>query len=253
MARVEEESLPVLVSALIDAEPNEQAFQFVVINNKVTRVPSDLVRSLIVDFDESALQDRLETARVSLRVQALLVAIVDDDTDSPLYQMVNWERRRGGGIPVVKPTAIEDSLKYIRRRFQAFDEDEDALIDFFFSLWQGVKNTYSSLWEETDNHLFENAGFKTLSEYLTDEIETLVGIDYVDIYDRKSVEKAAETIVKQIKTDFWLSEWKLKGLDTSAGRAIVKDDLRLIRQNRKERREWTLGLTLVGLQSNDQC
>jgi DGQHR domain-containing protein len=248
MSRVENENLPILVSALIDAEPNEQAFQFIVINNKVTRVPSDLVRSLIVDFDEDSLQKRLETARVSLRAQALLVAIIDDEIESPLFEMIDWERRRGGGRPAVKPTAIEDSLKYIRRRFHVFDEDEDALIDFFFAMWHGVKNTYSVLWEQIKNHIFENAGFKTFSEYLTDEIETLVGIDYVDIYDKDSVTKAVETISGQIEVNFWQEEWKLKSLDTSAGREIVKDNLKLIRQNRKDRREWSTGLTLVGLQ-----
>ncbi len=70
MAGVDED-LPIIISALLDAESNEQAFQFIVINNKVTRVPSDLVRSLIVDFNENDLQKRLETARVSLQPHAL--------------------------------------------------------------------------------------------------------------------------------------------------------------------------------------
>ncbi|MCP4105870.1 MAG: DGQHR domain-containing protein [Desulfobacteraceae bacterium] len=52
MSEVEHDEIPVLVSALIDAEPNEQAFQFIVINNKVRRVPSDVVHSLIADFNE---------------------------------------------------------------------------------------------------------------------------------------------------------------------------------------------------------
>lgn len=248
MSDVEEDPL-LLVSALLDAESDEQAFQFIVINNKASRVQSDLVRSLIVDFDESALQQRLESARVSLAPQALLVAIMDDDPESPFYQMVSWERRRGTGTPAVRPAAIEDSLKYIRHRFPALDEDQDALIDFFFGLWKGVRSEYPQLWQQIDNRLFDNAGFKAFGEFLTDEIETLASIDLVDIYEIASVAKASETIAKQINPEFWLAEWNLKSLDTSSGREIIKDDIKRIRQNRKdEAKDWNHGSRLVGVQ-----
>jgi DGQHR domain-containing protein len=254
MAEVQDEQVPVLVSALLNAEPDEQAFQFIVINNKVTRVPTDLVRSLIVDFNEDALQKRLETARVSLQPQALLVAIVDDEPESPFYQMVNWERRRNEGNPAIKPAAIEDSLKYIRRRFLQLDEDQDALIDFFFALWQGVKEAYPELWENCDNRLFENAGFKAFSEYLCDQIETLSSMDigFVDIEDKESVSSATRQIAAQINSGFWLATWRLKSLDTSSGRETVKEDLKTIRKNRKEHKHWSEGLSLVGIQAETE-
>lgn len=254
MSDIQGEDVLVLVSALLDAEPNEQAFQFIVINNKVTRVPSDLVRSLIVDFDENDLQKRLETARVSLQPQALLVAIVDDEEESPFYQMVKWERRRGEGVPAIKPAAIEDSLKYIRRRFLQFDEDQDALVDFFFALWHGVKTAYPELWRHRENRLFENAGFKAFSEYLCDQIETLSSLDigFVDVEDKDSVSGATAQIASQIYIGFWQTEWRLKSLDTSSGRETIKEDLKTIRKNRKERKNWSEGLTLVGFQEEMQ-
>jgi len=168
--------------------------------------------------------------------------------------MVDWERRSDEGIPCIKPAAIEDSLKYVRRRFPEFDEDRDALIDFFFAVWHGAKAAYPVLWEQTENHLFENAGFKTFSEYLTDAVEMLTGMeDYfdVDIYDPASVTDACKTIASQIDVRFWQAEWRLKNLDTSAGRDIIKDDLKRIRRNRKERKGWSRDLSLVGVQGND--
>lgn len=249
MANFGREDLPVLVSALLDAGPDEQAFQFIVINNKVSRVPSDLVRSLIVDFNEKALQDRLETARVSLQPQALLVAIVDDEQESPFYQMVDWERRRGQGRPCIKPAAIEESLKYIRRRFSNLDEDQDALIDFFYAMWTGVRAAYPDLWNYTDNQLFNNAGFKAFSDYLTDQIDALAGYGYVvDIMDQGAIAEAARRISSQISVDFWTTAWQLKSLDTSAGREIIKDDLKTIRQNGRDGKSWSEDLKLVGLQ-----
>ncbi len=251
MAKLADEQPLVLVSALLEAEPNEQAFQFIVINNKVAKVPPDLVRSLIVDLKEDALQERLETARVSLQQQALLVGIVDDDQESPFFQMISWERRRGQGTPAINPAAIEDSLTYIRRRFATLDEDEDALIDFFFAVWVGVKSTYPELWQRVDNNLFGNAGFKAFSEYLTDELRTLSTYRQlgISISEPSSVSTTTSNIASQIDRRFWEAEWKLKSLDTSGGREMIKEDLRQIRSNFLEGRAWWEGLTLAGIQT----
>jgi hypothetical protein len=202
-----------------------------------------------VDFDEDALQDRLRTARVSLQPHAFLVAIVDDEPESPLHKMVYWERRRGEGKPSVKPAAIEDSLKYIRRRFAALDEDQDALIDFFFAMWHGVKLAYPELWLQIDNRLFDNAGFKAFSEYLTDQIDVLSGVEYVDILDTNDVTEASRNLTSKINTEFWQSKWKYKSLDTSAGHEIIKEDLRRIRQNKADGKDWQSGLTLIGIET----
>src|SRR5690606_28689528 len=102
---------------------------------KARKVSTDVVRTLIVDYNEDELDQRLLTARVSLRPQAMLVAIVDDDENSPFKNMVDWPRRRGEGHHVVKPMAIEDSLRYIKQNFSHLNDDDDALIDFFFAIW----------------------------------------------------------------------------------------------------------------------
>jgi DGQHR domain-containing protein len=52
----DDEDLPVLIVALLDASPEEQAFQFVVINNKAAKVPTDNVKGIIADFDEENLR-----------------------------------------------------------------------------------------------------------------------------------------------------------------------------------------------------
>jgi DGQHR domain-containing protein len=248
MADISKENPPILVSALLDADETEQAFQFVVINNKASKVPPDLVRSLIVDFNEDDLQGRLETARVTLRPQALLVAIVDDEMESPFYHMIDWQRRRGEGHPAVKPVAIEDSMNYIRRTFPEFDDDQDALIDFFFAMWHGVKEAYSGLWDDYQNHLFENAGFKAYTEYLTDQIDSLSNMDiaYVDTRNLDSVRETTRTISNQIVEQFWRVEWLLRSLDTSSGRDTIKEDIRIIRKNRKDGVQWYKGLQLIG-------
>ncbi|WP_224244709.1 DGQHR domain-containing protein [Hyalangium gracile] len=249
MSRIENEELPVLISALLDADPNEQAFQFIVINNKASKVPPDLVKSLIVDFDESNLNERLKTARVSLQGRASLVAIIDDDPESPLHQMVDWERRRGEGNPCIKPVALEGGLHYARRRLLALEDDDDAVIEFFFSLWHGVRDAYPRLWKKTDNNLFSNAGFRAFTEHLVDELDTLDRAEFVNISNPRDVRQTATKLSSQITPEFWTTEWTLKSLDTSAGREIIRKDLRRIRQNLKDKEDWSAGLAVLARQA----
>ncbi len=115
-------------------------------------------------------------------------------------------------------------------------------------MWQGVKDVYPELWKQADNRLFDNAGFKSLSEYIADAIETFMGIeDYidVDIYDPESVRNISKMIVSHIDMRFWQAEWKLKSLDTSSGRETIKNDIKVMRQNRKNRKEWSENLALI--------
>src|ERR1044072_3952792 len=49
MSGFDTEDLPILIVCLIDAPLQEQAFQFVVINNKVVKVPTDNVKTIIAE------------------------------------------------------------------------------------------------------------------------------------------------------------------------------------------------------------
>jgi DGQHR domain-containing protein len=239
--------VPVLLSALLDADSNEQAFQFVVINNKASKVPPDLVKALIVDFDESKLNDRLKAVRIRLGDAAGLVAFVDDDPESPFFHLVDWERRRGDGTPAIKPAAIEYSLSYIRRRLLTIDEgDDDSILTFFSAMWWGIRDAYPSLWIEPDNNLFSNAGFKALSEHVVDELDTLASSDFLDIESEAEVRKIAKKLASQIALEFWTATWALKSLDTSAGKDILREDLRRIRQNAKSDEQWSKDLAVLG-------
>ncbi len=247
MSRYLEEDLPILVSAILDANDTEQAFQFIVINNKVSRVPTDLLRSLLVDFNEKDLEERLKTARISILSQVMLVATVDDDPESPFFHLIKWDLRGDDEVLAIKPQAVESSLSYIRHEFPRLDDDEDSLIDFFFSIWNGVRDVYGTLWGQTNNRLFENAGFRAFSEYLTGEIAALSRsrLTYVDIYNPENVKELAKSIAEQIPIEFWESIWMGKSLDTSSGRDLIRDQIDKIRQNTIDGIPWWKGLTLV--------
>jgi DGQHR domain-containing protein len=54
----------VTIVALLDADDLEIAFQFLVINNKVTRVPPDHIRALTYEYDKEKLEQRLSSSQI---------------------------------------------------------------------------------------------------------------------------------------------------------------------------------------------
>lgn len=80
--------LPVNIVALINPPDEEIAFQFLVINQKVTKVPTDHLTLLTLQYSEKALDERLRSARMVLRRHASLVGVVDSSPDSPFVNSV---------------------------------------------------------------------------------------------------------------------------------------------------------------------
>ena len=59
--------LYVNVIAILDADDNEKAFQFLVINNKAAKVSADHIRAMMnFDYENGELKERLKTARFNL-------------------------------------------------------------------------------------------------------------------------------------------------------------------------------------------
>jgi hypothetical protein len=73
----------VCVVALLNVDDMEKAFQFLVINSKAAKVPTDHIRTLALDYQEDELAERLKTARVVLHDNLKYVGIMDTDEDSP--------------------------------------------------------------------------------------------------------------------------------------------------------------------------
>ena len=162
IAKYQEENLPLLVVALLDAPPVEQAFQFIVINKKAKSVETDDAKSILADFvkdKEGELSDRLQRVRIAYK-DTSLVQYINDEPSSPFYQIIDWPRSERqmeelqDGLFKVKVTAIEGCLQYIRGRFEyLLNNDDDSLIFFFLNLWNVVRNYYENLWRKNNQFM----------------------------------------------------------------------------------------------------
>jgi DGQHR domain-containing protein len=239
-----EEDAPVLVVSLIEAPLQEQAFQFVVINNKAVKVPTENVKSIIAGLDEEKLTARLLKAGVRYGEKTPMLTDVNDMPASPFQNLLNWDYNRAGK-KLVPLTAIEVAMRYLETLFNRYlNDDDDSKIGLFFALWNAVKANYPTLWGE-DNQFMTKVNINALNEFLADRLKLAYEMDVVDIFDPKKVENKVLEILHSIPKEFWEGEWQVRIQDNANVRMMIKEDLNTLIENSKMKRPWSEDLVLV--------
>lgn len=248
-------ALPLNIVALINPEDEEIAFQFLVINNRATKVSTDHVKFLALRFRRGLLKKRLETARMMLATYSSYVDIVDNSPDSPFFRSVIWPVEPSSSDvdrqDLVLPAAIEQSIAAIaKKRLPELDND-DSLIEFFFTLWQAVKDRWTDLWS-SESKLLQKVGLVTFTMFVIEDLVTLADRGYLDLLDPDKVKKEIqENILDRLTPEFWKREWTAKSLDTSAGRQLVVEALVDVRRNIRLGERWDLDVGLIGADGSD--
>jgi DGQHR domain-containing protein len=234
------EEIPIVVAAFIDADHQEQAFQFVVINNKAQKVPTDNVKAIISDIDETELKRRLLRAGVNYGKFSATLGDIDNLAESPFYHLLAWPLNEEANRKVPL-TTIESSLKYIKSSFPVLDGEEDTLTSLFISIWAGIKETYPALWNENDKFM-SKVNLSAINEFIVDKIEYVWLDENIDIYESSAILNYSKRVAAEIPADYWLRDWLYPLQDNAVVRGRIKDDLRKIPQNLRSGREWFEGL-----------
>ncbi len=240
------EDLPVLAVTLLDASLEEQAFQFIVINNKAVRVPTDNVKAIIANLDEESLQSRLLKAGVRYGDTSPVLRDINDLLISPFRGLLDWPYNKVGQ-KLVPLTAIEQALRYIRSVFPFLDEDEDSMTEFFCSIWMSISKNYSSLWGK-ENKFMTKVNINALNEFVIDRLQKAWEFGLVDIFSSESVEtQVVEKAIGQVPEEFWQAEWSIRIQDNANVRKMIKEDLEQIIRNERLREVWHAKLQLPAM------
>ena len=254
--------MPVGIVALLGADDAEKAFQFLVVNNKASKVPTDHLRALALTYDEARLQQRLKSARLSLNKNLSFVGFVNDEQQSPFYHLIDWPLNEQENR-VVPPAAIESAFSYIQNQKlrELRTMGEDVMLEFFYAIWRPIREAWPDQWE-TDrprrSKLLGKVGVVCMTQYLTSSIirqkdsmpSNLVALrealtargqldmldalpPEIDVTDPADVERIVRSELAYLTEDFFEVEWTAKGLDTHAGRALLIDALVQISRNNK--------------------
>ena len=239
------EDLPLLVVALLDADVQEQAFQFVVINNKAVRVPTANVKSIIAGIDEKALEERLNNAGVRYGSISPVLRDLNDLQESPFKDLLKWDYNKVDEGQLVPLTALEQMLRQLRVEFPFLEEDEDTLFFAFLAIWRAVASCYPELWGQ-EGKLMTKVGLAATNEFLTQRLKTFWESGLVDLYQPESVEPRVVEIMGRVPQEFWSSEWTIgKVQDNANVRRLIKRDLATSQNNARLKRPWHDELQLV--------
>lgn len=236
-------NLNILVSAFIKPSLTDKAFQFVVINNKSHKVPTIHVKSLLAnyqDIDESLLSKKLNNVGISFS-HIPDIDLVDTENDSPLFDLIKWPNNTTGIIPI---NALENSFWYIIDKIPEAKEDDTIKRDILYQIWKAIKSQFPEFWESREsNHLFEKAPFIVLTSLLVDYAFTYCDIlsdlegAEINIMDENVFFKSTNMYLKNFPKMFWTLEWTKKGLDTNAGRILIKNSIAQIKSNIRNKEE----------------
>ena len=229
-------NIHVNVAAILTKDPNEAAFQFLIINNKAARVPTDHIRALLAERDNPRLKQRLDKARLSIGTRYTFVSTADIDPESPFYNQVDWPTNREGEH-VVKPQAIETSIRSIQDRKIRQFEDDETVIEFFFTVWRTIKSIWPDLWN-ADSSLLTKVGIICLTEYVTNSMVGSYDLGTFDLTNMDAVERRVRELLSYQSETFWTLGWPAKGYDTTAGRHAILDALIQISRNLREGLDW---------------
>lgn len=243
IATYENENLPILVVGLIDAAHEEQAFQFIVVNDKAVRVSTDNVKSIIADFDENSLQTRLFKAGIRYGELSPVLKDINDLPDSPFRHLLKWDYNRDG-THLVSLTAIEQGLKMLNAAFgNITGDDEDSEIAIYCAIWRGVRSCYEDLWGQ-ENKFMTKVNLAAMNEMVLQRLKTLWSMEMLDIFNTKDVETSTAAMWKSVPSKYWSSDWMVTPQDTTGFRGLIQDDLDLISENIRFNESWYEGLNL---------
>lgn len=227
------------VALFLEMPPLERAFQFITINNKSNKVPTDNIKALIANFGiiEIPLKERLTTASITAGKFATTIDVFNEDEESPFYKCVDWVNNRFQGSPrVIAPQAIENSVRSLQKAFRDYlkDDDEDTASMMMSVIWNTIKTQYQITTENIEQYrnLFKKPTIQAITEHIADAINQRVinSADPVDITSASLIAEVTKGFMSKIPEDFWKTEWLLKGLDTHAGRRIIISDIGSIKK-----------------------
>lgn len=258
MSDYENENLPILIVCLLDASSQEQAFQFIIINNKAVRVPPENVKTIIANFNEEDLKKRLLKAGVSYGKQTPVLLDINDLITSPFHNLLDWSYNKSGEeARIVSLTAIEQSIKYLKIQFDFLekDDDTDSLVEIFCAVWRSMKTNYTELWYNKSKFL-SKVNIIALNEFIVDRLKFAWEFDMIDIYEPTEIEFGVSKIInpKVMPSEFWEFQWSIKIQDNASVRKIIKNDLEQMAMNYKRKSSWDedLKLPMFSSESSDE-
>jgi DGQHR domain-containing protein len=245
----------VALVGLLEADEVEKAFQFLVINNKSSRVPATHTKALLARMQSTSLAKRLRVARISFEAEGIKdVDLVNSDRDSPFFQTIAWTTTPQE-TRMVQATAIEASLEYMGGLGISEFEDRDVRRSVFLTIWNTIKGHWPSLWKPR-MRLVNKVSIVCLTRFIADTITKWADSEELDIdlTDLDEIKEQTTKIISRMDKRFWTASWAegAGGFDTHQGRDRVVKALQQLYRNGKNSEQWNTDIDIIaGARADD--
>jgi DGQHR domain-containing protein len=245
-----QEDLPLLIVALLESTVEEEAFQFIVINQKASKVKTTNIKSIIADLApiEESLSSRLSDCGIRYGSTTPTLNRLNSDPSSPFYKLLDWEinARDAEAKQVVAVTAIESCIKNFQVAFKGLLEDQDNAEAVFIDIWSTLKLQFPSIWnDDPDNKFLKKVNILAVNEFIISDLVMKWATSVVDPLESSDLKSYVVSLFSNIPEAFWTTQWTVVVQDNSNIRKLIQDDLRTMMINGKIGTPWQTGLKVV--------
>jgi DGQHR domain-containing protein len=240
---------PVAVVGVLNANEVERAFQFLVINNKASRVRPQHTKALLAKMGKTDLLKRLKEAKVAFDAEGIKdVDLVNSDADSPFFKTIDWPTTPKDKR-IIQATAIELSLDYMEGMKVPELLDRDVRRTVFLAIWKTIKQHWKESWQ-ADSWLISKVGIICLTRFLIDRIASWADnpdLD-IDLGDLDDIEAQTTKLIKKMDSRFWSAKWSEKasgGFDTRQGRDRVYNAIVQLYRNGTKDINWHSDIDII--------
>ncbi|TWD86059.1 DGQHR domain-containing protein [Variovorax beijingensis] len=245
-------NMPVNLVTIIGPSDDEIAFQFVVINNKVSKVAAEHIKALKIGYSSANLDARLrKSARMKSSGEPAYLDQIDTQDDSPFRGRLKWPRNEEDPARAIPVNAFEMAMAYISRQridqTASSDPNPDFVVRFFIEVWKVVAEKWADAWADPAGKLTTKVGVICMTEFLVEAMvswSTTPG-QAIDLTDLNQVRDLTSAALDQLEPGLWTSEWNAASLDTSSGRGKIVETLKSIQRNKLKGLPWNLKVPLV--------
>lgn len=234
---------------ILEADEVEKAFQFLVINNKASRVPATHTKALLAKMKNTALLPRLKGAKLAFDAEGIKdVDLLNSDPESPFRGLIDWTLTPKKGR-IVQATAIEASLDYLGGIGIPEYDDRDVRRAVFTTIWRAVKAHWKTLFKQ-NSRLISKVGIICLTRHIADRITTWADSDEldIDVSDLAQIEAKTTNIIGYMDRKFWTAAWAEKasgGFDTKQGRDRVLAAITQLYRNGRSGVAWYSNIDII--------
>jgi DGQHR domain-containing protein len=227
----------------------EQVFHFYVLNNKARPLSKTELRTIVSTSLSNKEIDDLYTRFKQVGVtaeQTEWTFRMNTDPHSPFRTLINFGFQGSNG-PIPENVAYQLVSRFMQpnRKYRMLVENVAEWdgpgaekwhfrLKLFFGLWRAIKELYPSAWQAaeqgTNKQLLQKVCLINLQEYLFDTLNQEMprrrqrkegspfGSDH-------TLNEEVKFSLNFLKEEFFVKEWKVKGLDTSVGHKVFREAL----------------------------